>query len=214
MGSPLSGLDLPIWSRMKESLQLGSWEQFFRPVLGMSLCHPLVGRFCSVAEWVPHSVVFASGMDFVCVPLANEGVGLGPSPFGPVASRPPLGIGLLRRPRGDSFHLGIFSCVGLPRMGGLASGSSGSQASRLGCWFTFMVPQILCLVPLRGCGRISGFWYSGTGVAPGIIPSSWHGFLHGARSVFVRWGSVGLLRISDVHVFLSECTLRPGLGFD
>ena len=58
---------------------------------------------CSEAEWVPHSVVFASGEDSVCVPLANEGVGLGP-----VASRPPLGIGLLRRPRGDSFHLGVF----------------------------------------------------------------------------------------------------------
>ena len=62
---------------------------------------------CSEAEWVPHSVVFASG----------EGVGLGPSSSsGPVASRPPLGIGLLRRPRGDSFHLGV-SCVGLPCMG-------------------------------------------------------------------------------------------------
>ena len=47
----------------------------------------------------------------MCFPLANEGVGLGP-----VASRPPLGIGLLRRPRGDSFHLGV-SCAGLPRMG-------------------------------------------------------------------------------------------------
>ena len=66
---------------------------------------------CSEAEWVPHSVVFTSGEDSVCVPLANEGVGLGP-----VASRPPLGIGLLRRPRGGSFHLGV-SCVGLPRMG-------------------------------------------------------------------------------------------------
>ena len=79
------------------------------------------------------------------------------------------------------------------------------------CWFMFRVPQILCL---RGCGRISGFWYSGTGVASGIIPSSWHGFIHGARSVFVRWGSVGLLRTFDVRVFLSECTLRPGLGLD
>ena len=65
----------------------------------------------SEAEWVPHSVVLASGEDSVCIPLANEGVGLGP-----VASRPPLGIGLLRRPRGDSFHLGV-SCAGLPRMG-------------------------------------------------------------------------------------------------
>ena len=45
---------------------------------------------CSEAGWVPHSVVFASGEDSVCVPLANEGVGLGPSSSGPVASRPPL----------------------------------------------------------------------------------------------------------------------------
>ena len=122
---------------------------------------------CSVAEWVPHSVVFASGVDFVCVPLANEGVGLGP-----VASGLPLGIGLLRRPRGDSFHLGVFSCVGLPRMGGLLVALPEVRLPGLGCWCTFRVPQIFCLVPLRGCGRVSCFWYSGTGVAPGIIPSS------------------------------------------
>ena len=72
-----------------------------------------------MAEWVPHSVVLASGVDLVCVLLTNVGVGLGPSPFGPVASHPPLGIGLLRRPRSDSFHLGVFSCFGLRRMGGL-----------------------------------------------------------------------------------------------
>ena len=86
---------------------------------------------CSVAEWVPHSVVFASGVDCVCVPLANDGVGLGPSSSGPVASRPPLGIGLLRRPRDDSFHLGVFMCWSSTH-GGLASGSSGSRTSRYG----------------------------------------------------------------------------------
>ena len=53
---------------------------------------------CSVAEWVPRSIVFASGVDPVCGPLANEEVGLGPSSSGPVASRPPLGFGLLRWP--------------------------------------------------------------------------------------------------------------------
>ena len=81
---------------------------------------------CSVAEWVPHSVVFASGVDSACVPLANEGVGLGP-----VASRPPWGLVCF-----SGFAVILFtwafSCVGLPRMGGLASGSSGSQASRYG----------------------------------------------------------------------------------
>ena len=116
----------------------------------------------------------------------------------------------------------------------------------------------------------SGFWHSDTGVAPGDVPSSWHGCLPGAWSVFVRlyllrivlypqgscsevpgppvllssyaarviccgtgvlsslspfrgclsgsselgWGSVGLLRTSDVRVFFSDCTLRPGLGLD
>ena len=43
-------------------------------------------------------VCSASGVDSVCGPLANEGVGLGPSSSGPVASRSPLGLGLLRRP--------------------------------------------------------------------------------------------------------------------
>ena len=52
----------------------------------------------------------------MCLPLANEGVGLGPSSSsGPVASRPPLAGRLLRRPRGDSFHQGV-SCAGIPRM--------------------------------------------------------------------------------------------------
>ena len=69
---------------------------------------PFGRPICSVAEWVPHSVVIVSGVDFVCVPLTDVEVGLGPSPFGPVASRPPLGIGLLRLPRGDSFHLDVF----------------------------------------------------------------------------------------------------------
>ena len=31
-------------SQVKELLQLGSWGCFFRPVLGVSLCHPLVSR--------------------------------------------------------------------------------------------------------------------------------------------------------------------------
>ena len=87
---------------------------------------------CSVAEWVPHSIVFASGVDSVCGPLPNEGVGLGPSSSsGHVAFRPPLGIGLLRRPRGDAFHLGV-SMRWSSTHGGLASGSSGSLASRFG----------------------------------------------------------------------------------
>ena len=104
---------------------------------------------CSVADLVPHSVVFASGEDSVCVPPANKGVGLGPSSSGPVASHPPLGIGRLRRPCGDSFHL-AFSCVGLPRMGGLLAALPEVGLLGMGCWFTFRVPQILYLTPLSG----------------------------------------------------------------
>ena len=45
----------------------------------------------SEAGRVLHSVVFTSGEDSVGIPLANEGVGLGPSSSsGPVASCPPL----------------------------------------------------------------------------------------------------------------------------
>ena len=156
-----------------------------RGVLGSSFGRPV----CSVAEWVPHFVVF---VDSVCVPLTTEGVGLGPSSSGPVASRPPLGIGLLRRPRGDAFHLGVSMRWSFTH-GGLASGSSRSQASRYGL-----------LVSVQGAsdsmphsspeGEVvaSGFWNSGTGVAPGNVPSSWHGCLPGSGSVFVR---LYLLRI-------------------
>ena len=50
-----------------------------------------VGRPALKPGGVPHSVVFTSGEDSVCIPLANEGVGLCPSSSsGPVASRPPL----------------------------------------------------------------------------------------------------------------------------
>ena len=98
-----------------EGITVGLLGAFFparpRGVFVSSFGRPV----CSEAEWVPHSVVFASGEDSVCLLLANKGVGLGPS-SGPVASRPPLGIGLLRRPRDDSFHLGV-SCAGLPCMG-------------------------------------------------------------------------------------------------
>ena len=77
--------------------------------------HPLVNRSALKSGRVPHSDVFASGEDSVCTPLAN-GVGLDPSSSsGPVASCPPWWIGLLRQPRGDSFHLGV-SCAGLTRM--------------------------------------------------------------------------------------------------
>ena len=162
----------------------------------MSLCHPLVGR-SAISEWVPHSVVFASSEDSVCVPLANEGVGLGPSSSGPVASRPPLGIGLLRRPCGDSFHLGVFMRWSSTH-GGLASGSSGSQTSRYGL-LVYVQGASDSLPHSSPGGEVvaSGFWHSGTGVAPGNVPSSWHECLPGAGSEFVR---LYLLRIVSLSL--------------
>ena len=92
MGSPFSGLDLTIWSRVKEFLRLGSWERFFRPVLGVSFVILWsAGRLLRRGGF--HiQFVFASSGVYVCVPLADEGVGLGPSSSGPVASRPPLAV--------------------------------------------------------------------------------------------------------------------------
>ena len=91
-----------------------------RGVLVSSFGRPV----CSVAEWVPHSTVLASGVDSVCGPLANEGVGLGP-----VASRPPLGLGLLRRSGRCYLSPGRFHVWSSPH-GRLASCSSGSLPFR------------------------------------------------------------------------------------
>ena len=112
---------------MKELLQLGSWERS-----GHASGCPCVilwsaGLLCS--EWVPHSTVLASGVDSVCGPLANEGVGLGPSSSGPVASRPPLWLGLLRRPGRCYLSPGRFHAWVSPH-GRLASCCSGSLPSR------------------------------------------------------------------------------------
>ena len=55
-------------------------------IVGMVVCHPgFVQLALKSGGSFPHSAVFTSGADSVCIPLANEGVGLGP-----VASRPPL----------------------------------------------------------------------------------------------------------------------------
>ena len=86
---------------------------------------------CSVAEWVPHSVVFASGEDSVCVPLANEGVGLGLLLLALLPLALPWGLvcfgGLAVILFTGAFFMRWFSSHG-----GLASGSSGSQTSRYG----------------------------------------------------------------------------------
>ena len=80
---------------------------------------------CSVAEWVPHSTVLASGVDSVCGPLANEGVGLGHSSSGPVA-----------------FRLGV-AMRGFPHMVGLLAALLEVCLPVLSGCYPFRVPQVL-----------------------------------------------------------------------
>ena len=164
-----------------------------------------------------------------------------------------------------------FSCVGLPRMGGLLAALPEVRLPGMGCWCPFRVPQILCLTPLLGvrswllvsgmavrelllatslplgmdislapgrCLSVSTFYglylypYGSCSEVPGppvlrssyaaLVISSGTGFLSSlspfrgclSGSSELGWGSVELLRTSDVRVFFSECTLRPGLGLD
>ena len=72
-----------------------------------------------------------------------------PSSAGPVASRPPLVIGLLQRLRGDLFHLGVFMRWSSMH-GGLLAALPEVGLLGMGCWYIFRVPQILCLTPLPG----------------------------------------------------------------
>ena len=55
-----------------------------------------------------------------------------------------------------------FPYVGLPRMGGLLAALPEVRLPGMGCWCPFRVPQILCFVPLQGCGRISGLFRQNT----------------------------------------------------
>ena len=66
-----------------------------------------------------------------------------------------------------------FPCFGFPRMGGLASGSSGSLTSRFE-WLVSLqgASDSMPHFSPEGVVVISGFWHSGTGVAPGNAPSS------------------------------------------
>ena len=82
-----------------------------RPLDVWSSCGRPVG-----SEVFTHSAVFTSGVDSECLPLANKGVGLGPSSAGPVASRPPL--------------VGVFLCRYSAHGGSLET--SGSWTSREG----------------------------------------------------------------------------------
>ena len=149
MGSPFSGQVLTIWSRVKELLQLGSWELFSGPSSGVSFHHPLVGRSALKSGRVPHSVVFASGADSVCTPLAYEGVGLGPSSSGPVASRPPLMGRSASAASWWFFSPGRFVRCSYTHGGSLAALREVGLLVK-GCWRIVRVPQILLLHPSPG----------------------------------------------------------------
>ena len=193
---PLVGSDSNDLISIEGITSVGLLGVFFRAVLGM-FGHPVVVRLALKLGEFPHSAVFTSGADSVCVPQANEGVGLGPSSSGTIASRPPLGIGLLWRPRCNSSHLGVFMCWYSTHVG-LASGSSGSQTSRYG--LLVYVQGASDSLPYSSSGSevvASGFWHSGTGVDPGDVPSSRHGCLPGAGSEFVR---LYLLRIVSLSL--------------
>ena len=81
-------------------------------------------------------------------PSSQRRSGFWPS-SGPVAFLPPLGIGLLRRPHGDLFHLGVFMRWSSMH-GGLLAALPEVGLLGMGCWYMFRVPQIHCLTPLPG----------------------------------------------------------------
>ena len=116
MGSPFFGSGSNDLISSEGITTVGLLGAFFRPVLGgefLSSFGRLVG---SEAGRVPHSVVFASSEVSVCVPLADEGVGLGPSSSGPVASRPPLAVRsalAASSTSGGGCRPGWFRCVAL-----------------------------------------------------------------------------------------------------
>ena len=80
---------------------------------------------CSVAMSVPHFTVLASGGSCDCGTLTNGEVGLGPSSSRPVAVRPRLGLGLLRRP-GGCCRSPARCLAGFSSLGWLAGCSPGS----------------------------------------------------------------------------------------
>ena len=97
-----------------------------------SSCGRPVGSEVGGGGEFPRSAVFTSGEDSVCIPLANEGVGLGPSSTdGPVASRPPLVGRSASAVTWCFFHQGVFH-VRVFRAWWLTSDFSGSRSSREG----------------------------------------------------------------------------------
>ena len=103
---------------------------FFRPVLGVSFCHPLVGR-SALKRGEFHIQLSSLLARTLCVslqPTKEWVLALLLLALLPLAL--PWRIGLLWRPRGDSFHLSV-SCAGFHAWW-LASGTSGSRTSRYG----------------------------------------------------------------------------------
>ena len=79
----------------------------------------------------------------------------------------------------------------------------------------------LCIYPYGSCSEVPGppvllssyaarVISCGVGLLSSLSP--FRGCLSGSSGL--GWGSVELLGTSDVRVFFSECTLRPGLGLD
>ena len=89
---------------------VGLLGAFFRPVLGMSFCHPGVGR-SALKSGEFHIQLSSLLVRTLCVSLS-------PMKEGVLALLPlalPSLVGLLRRSSGDSFHQ-VVSCTGFPRM--------------------------------------------------------------------------------------------------
>ena len=198
---------------MKESLQLGSWELFSRPVLGMSLCHPFVGRsallrsgfhiqLSSLLAW-PLCVSLSPTKEWVLALLLLVLLPLA-LPWGLVCFGGLAMILSLGRFHALVFHAWgackrLFRKLGFPVWAtGVSSGCLRFSASRLsGGAVESLVSDIAVRVLLLATSLPLGMDFS---LAPGRC-----------LSVRARWSSSG----HPTYVFFfSDCTLRPGLGLD
>ena len=94
-----------------------------------------------------------------------------------------------------------------PRMVGLLAALLEVCLPGLSGWCLFRVTQILWFPSLPKGWSCFWFWHSGTGVAPGNVPYSHHGFTPGAGSVlsvsaFSGWFSV-------LKVLVLKCQVLP-----
>ena len=128
-GVTLFGSDSNYLISIEGITTVGLLGAFFRPILGVSVSHPGVGRSALKSGGVPHSVVFTSGEDSV-YPSHQRRSGswpffffwpccLLPSPRGSVCIG---GLAVILFTR--AFHARVF------RPWWLASGTAGSRTSR------------------------------------------------------------------------------------